>query len=130
MASNVELVRNRFHKDMWKRAVTNTSARIPCSCGKYQYYSQKCGCLYTSVHLKCGKTLSDKSGLPILCKAGHGRKVRVWDVLVPFYCEECRIKNVRWAGKEPSPSRMSNRSRSRRRKSRRERYKDGKLGHY
>ncbi|XXG98025.1 hypothetical protein Hte_004342 [Hypoxylon texense] len=99
MESNVELVTNSFRRDVLTRGVVNSAAPTPCECGLYQYYSQKCGCLYKSVHLKCGNTLSENTGMPILCRAGRGRKVRVHDAVVPFHCAECRRKNVRWTGR-------------------------------
>ncbi|KAI2625384.1 hypothetical protein GGS26DRAFT_600105 [Hypomontagnella submonticulosa] len=88
--TQIDVVKRNFHKDVVHRAVFNTSAREPCACGCYEYYSQRCGCLYKSVYLKCGKTKSKKTGKAILCKAGYGRKVRVEDVVVPFRCPRHR----------------------------------------
>ncbi|KAI1770579.1 hypothetical protein F4818DRAFT_446195 [Hypoxylon cercidicola] len=99
MAPNLELITRRFEKDVQKRGVTNPLAHDSCKCGQYQYHSQKCGCVYKSVFLKCGETVSKKTGDPILCRAGRGRIVKVQDVLVPFYCPKCRYNNVRWTGK-------------------------------
>ncbi|KAI0171672.1 hypothetical protein GGR52DRAFT_591531 [Hypoxylon sp. FL1284] len=98
MASGPELIKKSFEKDVLKRAVNNTSDD-PCSCGLYKYYSQKCGCIYKSVYLKCGKTISEKTGRPILCGLGRGRNVKVQDALVPFYCKNCRERGVRWNDK-------------------------------
>ncbi|KAI1134272.1 hypothetical protein F5Y05DRAFT_398875 [Hypoxylon sp. FL0543] len=90
MEPHVDLVRKSFGKDVLNRGILNTSAREPCVCGLYQYYSQKCGCVYKSVFLKCGRTLSEKTGDPILCPAGHRRKIKVETALVPFRCRKCR----------------------------------------
>ncbi|KAI0834044.1 hypothetical protein F5Y06DRAFT_307218 [Hypoxylon sp. FL0890] len=92
---DVDIVKRSFGKDVLKRGILNASTQDPCPCGTYQYYSQKCGCLYKSVFLKCGKTISQKTGEPILCPAGHGRKIRVEDAVVPFRCQICRRGNER-----------------------------------
>ncbi|KAI1406787.1 hypothetical protein F5Y13DRAFT_176374 [Hypoxylon sp. FL1857] len=91
MDPKVDIVKRSFDKDVRKRGILNTSAREPCECGMYEYYSQKCGCLYKSVFLKCGKTVSEKTGNPILCQAGRGRNVKVESAVVPFRCASCRI---------------------------------------
>ncbi|KAI0381646.1 hypothetical protein F5Y04DRAFT_280726 [Hypomontagnella monticulosa] len=85
MDSQVDIVKRYFYVDVAKRAVVNTSAKEPCVCGCYQYYSQRCGCLYKSVHLKCGKTKSS-NGNVILCREGRRRKIRVESAVVPFRC--------------------------------------------
>ncbi|OTA90058.1 hypothetical protein M434DRAFT_33883 [Hypoxylon sp. CO27-5] len=94
MEPNIDLVKRDFTGDVWNRAVLNNSAQDQCVCGTYQYYSQKCGCLYKSVFLKCGKTISEKTGDHILCPAGRGRKVRVETAMVPFRCAGCRRGNA------------------------------------
>ncbi|KAI1382884.1 uncharacterized protein F4822DRAFT_439224 [Hypoxylon trugodes] len=90
MDPNLDVVKRSFRTDVLKRKVVNTSAKEPCSCGLYQYYSHKCGCIYKSVHFKCGKTTSEKTGDRILCPSGRGRKIRVNSAIVPFNCAQCR----------------------------------------
>ncbi|KAI0112342.1 hypothetical protein F4776DRAFT_640947 [Hypoxylon sp. NC0597] len=94
MEPNVDLVKRSFAADVRKRAIPNTSTEDQCVCGTYQYYSQKCGCLYKSVFLKCGRTVSEKTGEAILCPAGRRRKVKVETAMVPFRCAECRRGNT------------------------------------
>ncbi|KAI1447312.1 hypothetical protein F5Y02DRAFT_380532 [Annulohypoxylon stygium] len=95
-AEGPELVRNNFKIDVLKRAVVSNATVEPCACGKYQYFSQKCGHLYKSVYLKCGKFHSSKTGEPTLCRTGYQRVVDVCTAVVPFYCATCRKANVRW----------------------------------
>ncbi|KAI1759098.1 hypothetical protein GGR53DRAFT_471678 [Hypoxylon sp. FL1150] len=100
MSSNKDIVSREFELDVFKRGVLNPSASDPCKCGYYQYQSMKCGCIFKGVYLKCGRVFSSKTGAPILCKQGHGRRVQVHDAVVPFYCKECRDSGVRWKGQK------------------------------
>ncbi|KAI6088725.1 hypothetical protein F4821DRAFT_257564 [Hypoxylon rubiginosum] len=97
MAPTTALVIREFDIDVYQRGVVNPASDHSCTCGSYQYYSQKCGCLYKTVLLKCGKTHS-KKGNTVLCREGRGRKVRVFDAMVPFNCAQCRRNNGRWKG--------------------------------
>ncbi|KAI1086536.1 hypothetical protein F5B19DRAFT_478873 [Rostrohypoxylon terebratum] len=94
--SGFELVRGSLKVDVLKRAVISAAPLNPCACGKYQYFSQKCGHPYKSVHLKCGKMTSAKTGRPVLCPAGRQRVVNVETAVVPYYCQSCRQSGVRW----------------------------------
>ncbi|KAI1104843.1 hypothetical protein F4804DRAFT_341582 [Jackrogersella minutella] len=98
MKPDIHLVKRDFEVDVQKRGVLNIFAKEPCVCGLYTYYSQKCGCFYKRVFLKCGKTKSQKTGDSILCAAGRGRKIDVKTAMVPFNCEKCRTCSKRWTG--------------------------------
>ncbi|KAI1397463.1 hypothetical protein F4819DRAFT_490505 [Hypoxylon fuscum] len=97
MSSNVEIVSGCLERDVRRRGVVHQAARVPCTCGTYHYYSQRCGHEYKAVKLKCGATLSSITNNPIFCKAGRSRRVDIQNALVPFYCANCRRAGVRWA---------------------------------
>ncbi|KAI1206531.1 uncharacterized protein F4807DRAFT_438334 [Annulohypoxylon truncatum] len=97
---NIVLLKKGFAQDVKKRAVENIEAKIPCVCGQYLYFSQKCGHVYKKVHLKCGKSTSKKTGKIVLCAAGRLRQVHVEDAKVPVNCKKCVNSSNRWRTEE------------------------------